>query len=130
MIRRHGLGAGGEPLAVAATIVILLVTASPWTLGFSGSHAAVAEHIAFAMGVGPITLLVSALPAAAVSIAVAGGWLVASPWVLGYASTSVGAWSADVLGGLALVALGAAALRARERWQSPDACARTEGGRP
>lgn len=112
MTRRPGLGAPGKPVAVAATVVIALVTVSPWALGFNASHAAVAEHIAFAMGFAPIAVLVSALPAAAVSIVLAGGWLVASPWVLGYASVGVGAWSADLLGGLALVALGAAAWHA------------------
>ena len=69
----------------AAGFPSLLVTVSPRALGFSGSHAAVAGHIAFAMAFGPIAVLVSALPAAALSTAppVGGVWLVASPWCLG-----------------------------------------------
>jgi SPW repeat-containing protein len=130
MIRRPALRAPREPLAAAATAVVLLVTVSPWPLGFSGSHAAVAEHIAFAMGIGPIAVLISALPAAAASIALAGGWLLASPWVLGYASVGVGAWSADLLGGVALLALSAAALRAAQPPRPYDATPTTEAGRP
>jgi SPW repeat-containing protein len=121
---------GGELPPAAATAVIVLVTVSPWILGFAASHAAVAEHIAFAMGVGPVAVLISALPAAAVSTAVAGGWLMASPWVLGYAWVGVGAWSADLVGGAVLVVLGAVAWRAREAWQAQDGPARLNGSRP
>jgi hypothetical protein len=130
MIRRPGLRAPREPLAVASTALIALVTVSPWALGFSASHAAVAGHIAFAMGFGPIAVLISALPAAAVSIGLAGGWLIASPWALGYASVGVGAWSADLVGGLALVALSAAAVHAGEAPRPHDVSATTGRGQP
>ena len=126
MIRRPSLRLPIEPLSAAAATVILLVTVSPWVLGFSGSHAAVAGSIAFAMGFGPIAVLISALPAAAVSTAVGGAWLVASPWVLGYAPMGVGAWSADLLGGVALVALSLAARRAGETPPPPDVPAITD----
>jgi hypothetical protein len=53
---------------------------------------------------------------------------VASPWVLGWATMGVGAWSADLLAGLALVALSAAALHAWEAPRAHDAPATTEGG--
>ncbi len=33
----------------------------------------------------------------------AGGWLFVSPWVLGYASVPVAAWTAFILGGLVVV---------------------------
>lgn len=130
MIRRPRLRAPREPLPAAAAAVIVLVTVSPWALGFSGSHGAVAEHIAFAMGLGPIAVLVSALPAAAISVAIGGGWLMASPWALGYASVGTGAWGADLLGGIALVALGAVALRADGARRPHDAPGATEGSRP
>jgi hypothetical protein len=114
MIRRFHLRGPREPLPAAAAAVVLLVTVSPWVLGFSGSHAAVAGHIAFAMGFGPIAVLISALPAAAISITVAGGWLIASPWVLGYATVGIGAWGADLVFGIALIALSLVARRAGE----------------
>lgn len=129
MTRRPRLGPPRDPLAVAAMAVIVLVTAAPWVLGFSASHAAVAEHIAFAMAFAPIAVLISALPAAAISIATAGGWLMASPWALGYASVDVGAWGADLLGGVALVALSAAALRAGEASRPHETPATRAGGR-
>jgi hypothetical protein len=129
MIGRPARRPPHTPLPVAAAVVIVLVTASPWTLGFSNSHAAVAEHIAFAMGFGPIAVLVSALPAAAISIGFAGGWLVASPWALGYASVGVGAWSADLIGGVMLVAVSALALRAGKGLQPHDMPAAMNGSR-
>jgi hypothetical protein len=129
MTRRPGLVAPRDSLAATATVVIVLVTAAPWALGFSASHAAVAEHIAFAMGFAPIAVLISALPAAAISLAAAGGWLMASPWVLGYASVGDGAWGADLLGGLALVALSAATLRAGAASRRHDTPTTRGGGR-
>ena len=119
-----------DPLAATAAALVLLVTVSPWGLGFSGSHAAVAAHIAFAMGIGPIAVLISALPAAAVSTAVGGGWLVASPWALGYASLGVTAWSADLIAGMSLVALSVAAWRARDATRPPEVAAPMEPDRP
>jgi hypothetical protein len=44
--------------ALAAGITFALVFA-PWVLGFSASHAAVAGHIAFAMGIAPIAILIT-----------------------------------------------------------------------
>ncbi|HXD67978.1 MAG TPA: SPW repeat protein [Solirubrobacteraceae bacterium] len=126
MIPRFRLRASREPLPAAAAAIVVLVTVSPWALGFSGSHAAVAGHIAFAMGFGPIAVLVSALPAAAVCTALGGGWLVASPWALGYASVGVGAWSADLVCGIALIVLSVAARRAGEPPPPRDVPAMTD----
>jgi hypothetical protein len=95
-----------------AATVVAAITAAPGVLGFAGSHAAVAGHIAFAMAVGPIALLLGALRVAAATTSAAGAWLAASPWALGYASLGAGAWSADLLAGLLLLALGARAVRA------------------
>jgi hypothetical protein len=98
-------------LPVLAATVITAITAAPWVLGFSASHAAVAGHIAFAMTFAPIALLISALPAAAGTTTAAGAWLAASPWALGYASLGATAWSGDFLAGLILIALGMGARR-------------------
>ena len=99
-------------LPLLASGAVAAVTAAPWLLGFSASHAAVASHIAFAMTFIPVALLLTALPAAAAVIGLAGAWLAGSPWALGYGSTSVAAWAADLVAGLILVA---AALRAGRR---------------
>jgi len=103
----HGPRARGcDPLPALAATVIGAITVAPWALGFSASHGAVASHIAFAMAFAPIALLISALPAAAVTTAAAGAWLVAGPWALGYASVGAAAWSADLVAGVTLIALG------------------------
>jgi hypothetical protein len=95
-----------DPLPLVAAGLAGAMALAPWLLGFSGSHAAVAGHITFAMAFAPIALLVRALPAAAAVTVAAGAWLAVSPWALGYASRGGAAWAADVLAGLTLVALG------------------------
>jgi SPW repeat len=95
-----------DPLPLIAAGLVSFIAVAPWLLGFSGSHAAVAGHIAFAMTFAPIALLIRALPAAATVVAAAGVWLAISPWALGYASRGGTAWASDVLAGLALIVLG------------------------
>ena len=94
-----------DPIAPAASGLVVLATAAPWLLGFSASHAAVANGIAFLMAFSPLALMAPALrPAAAVCL-VAGAWLTISPWVLGYWSEGIGAWAADLILGVALAAV-------------------------
>jgi SPW repeat len=90
-----------------ASLTVVLAAASPWLFGFSGSHAAVANGIAFAMAFSPLALMIGALPAASVLCLAGGLWLAASPWALGYSSTGSVAWVVDLLLGatLALVSL-------------------------
>jgi hypothetical protein len=93
------------PRPLLASGLVLLAAVSPWLLGFSGSHAAVANAIAFAMAFAPLTLMIGSL-AAASAICVGGGlWLAASPWALGYWSAGVESWGADLLLGAALAAI-------------------------
>jgi hypothetical protein len=101
-----------DPLPGMAATVVAANLIAPWALGFSSSHAAVAGHIAFAMTFGPIALLITALPPAALTTTAAGAWLMASPWLLGYASRGTTAWSADLSAGLVLVVLSRRPLRA------------------
>jgi len=68
---------------------------------------------------GPIALLVTAVPAAAATTGVAGAWLAASPWTLGYAGRGLAAWPADLALGLALMAIARAALRRRAGTEAP-----------
>ena len=111
---------GRDHLPALAATAITAITAAPWALGFSANHADVAGHIAFAMAFAPIALLISALPAAAVTTVAAGAWLAASPWVLGYASLGATAWSADLLAGLTLIALGTRARRVDDHQTRPS----------
>ncbi len=104
--------------ALAAGITSALVFA-PWVLGLSASRAAIAGHIAFAMGIAPIAILITSLAPAAITTMVAGAWLAVSPWVLGYAPRGIAAWSIDVCAGIGLIALGALALRLMAE-PSPD----------
>jgi SPW repeat len=110
---------------LAAGITSALVFA-PWVLGFSASHAAVAGHIAFAMGIAPIAILIGSLAPAAVTTMIAGTWLAASPWALGYATRGLAAWSVDVCAGIALIGLGALALRLSDERPPDVAPARIE----
>jgi hypothetical protein len=93
------------PSSLLASGLVLLAAASPWLLGFSSSHAAVANAIAFAMAFAPLTLMVGSL-AAASAVCVGGGlWLAASPWALGYWSAGIQSWGSDLLLGTALAAI-------------------------
>jgi hypothetical protein len=88
-----------------AAPIVVLAAAAPWALGFSTSHAAVANAIAFAMAFVPLALMAPALRAAAVVCVAGGAWLVAAPWVLAYpsAGAGAGAWAADAVLGAGLV---------------------------
>ena len=113
-----------DPLPATASTLVAVALAAPWLLDFNASHPAVANHIAFAMAFGPLALMVTALRAAAVTCIAGGTWLIASPWLLGYASTGSAGWVADLFIGVALVlvsseALSGGALRQRARCPAP-----------
>jgi len=93
-----------DPLPAAASTLVVVALAAPWLLDFNASHPAVANHIAFAMAFGPLALMVTALRAAAATCIGGGAWLIASPWVLGYASTGSAGWLADLAPSLAAAA--------------------------
>jgi SPW repeat-containing protein len=112
--------AAADPLPALAAAVVTASAAAPWALGFAGNHAAIAGSIAFAMTFGPIALLVTAVPAAAATTTgLAGAWLAASPWALGYAHRGLAAWLADLALGLVLMAIARAALRGRAATRAP-----------
>jgi hypothetical protein len=85
--------------------VVLLAAVSPWLLGFDGSHAAVANAIAFAMAFAPLTLMIGAFTAVSAVCAAGGLWLAASPWALGYSSYGIAGWGTALLLGAALIAI-------------------------
>jgi hypothetical protein len=98
----------GEPLQIFPALaagVVVLGAAAPWLLGFSQSHAAVANSIAFAMAFAPLALMITALRAAAAACIAGGAWLAASPFALGYASAGLAAWATGVVLGVSLAAI-------------------------
>lgn len=94
--------------SLAAGALILWVALSPWIWGFAGSRPAVANHVSFVLGVGPLALMIVALRPAAIVTIIAGVWLALSPWVLGYAGVDL-AWVNELITGLLLVVLSASA---------------------
>ena len=95
-----------RPLAAGA--VILWIAISPWVWGFADSHPAVANHVSFVLGFGPLALLIANLRAAAFVTLLGGVWLAISPWVLGYAGDHA-AWLNELVAGLLLIVLCASA---------------------
>jgi hypothetical protein len=119
MTRKRQRAGAANLLPPLASGLVVLAAASPWLLGFSHSHAAVANGIAFAMAFAPLALLIAALrPASAVCTA-GGAWLAASPLVLGYSSAGTAAWGADLLLGTALAAISWRAAHGTSRSASP-----------
>ena len=95
-----------RPLAAGA--VILWIATSPWVWGFADSHPAIANHVSFVLGFGPVALLIANLRAAAFVTLLGGVWLAISPWVLGYAGDHA-AWLNELVSGLLLIVLCASA---------------------
>jgi hypothetical protein len=90
---------------------VWLALARRWSKAFA---------IPFAVrAVSGLALLMSALPGAAPITAAAGAWLAASPWALGYAALGATAWSADLLAGVILIALGVRARHGRDQRTRP-----------
>lgn len=69
------------------------------------------------MALGVLVVLASVLRAANVTCGLLGAWLAASPWLIGYASTTTTGTLNDVLSGLALICL--SALQHRRASQHP-----------
>src|SRR5579871_6378929 len=63
--------------------LMLAVLLTPWIFGYSDSHAAIVNHIAFTAALGPVALLIGVLRPAAKVLLLGGVWLVLSPWLLG-----------------------------------------------
>ena len=89
---------------LAAGVVILWIAISPWVWGFTDSHSAVANHVSFVFGFGPLALLIANLRAAALVTLLGGVWLAIGPWMLGYAGDHA-AWLNELVSGLLLIVL-------------------------
>jgi hypothetical protein len=88
--------------------IMLVVLSTPWIVGFSDSHAAVVNHIAFTALFAPVALLIVVWRPAAFGLLAGGCWLALSPWVLGYAADDL-AWLTEFVTGLGLICVGGAA---------------------
>src|SRR5579872_3018631 len=89
--------------------LMLAVLLTPWIFGYSDSHAAIVNHIAFTAAFGPVALLIGVLRPAAKVLLLGGVWLVLSPWLLGYAGDH-GAWLAELVSGLILILISTSTL--------------------
>jgi hypothetical protein len=94
------------PTALGETVAIWLI-AGPPALGYATIHSALADHIALSMALGALIAIAIVLRAANITCALLGAWLAASPWLIGYASTTTRGTINDLLTGLALIALSA-----------------------
>jgi SPW repeat-containing protein len=102
-----------EPVLWAAPIVVATLVA-PFLLGYD-SVPVLGNHVSYTLAVAPLALVAAGLAPAAALTALAGVWLAASPFVLGYADEGVEAWAIDLVAGLAVAALGAASARPLRR---------------
>ena len=93
-----------ERIPVAGAALTAWIALSPWVWGFADRHPAVANHVALAFGIGPLTLLMANLRPAAYVALLGGAWLALSPWLLGYSVDHV-AWANELVTGLLLIAL-------------------------
>src|ERR1700747_2889283 len=89
--------------------LVLVVLLTPWIFGYSDSHAAIVNHIAFAAAFGPAVLLTGVLRPAARWLLLGAVWLVVSPWLLGYAGDH-SAWIAELGSGLVLILISVSTL--------------------
>lgn len=94
------------PTALGELLVLWMLVGLP-ALGYGDIHAALANHIALAMVLGPLIVIAGVLQAANATCALLGLWLAASPWVIGYAATASTGAINDLLTGLGLIALSA-----------------------
>src|ERR1700749_2982387 len=105
-MKRLSTPAGLSKLNVAAGALMLWVALGPGPGGYATSGAAVASHVFFIFAFGPLALLIVVLRPAAFVVLVAGLWLAASPWLLGYA-TNHSAWLSELVTGILISIVGA-----------------------
>jgi hypothetical protein len=94
------------PIGLGQLLLLWLIVGLP-VLGYGQVRPALANHIALAMALGVLVVLATVLRAATITCGVLGAWLAASPWLIGYASTTMSGARNDVLSGLALICLSA-----------------------
>src|SRR4029453_16905690 len=97
------------------------VAASPWIWGYDDVDGAVATDVATGGAVIVLTLAGIVLPPLNALTVLAGTWLVLAPWIVGYGDENGPVGLSDVAAGVAIAALGIAALASAARRVAPGA---------
>src|SRR5204862_7810917 len=91
------------------------VAASPWIWGYDDVDGAVTSDLVTGAVVMALTVAGIVLPGLNALNVLAGMWLVIAPWLVGYGSEGGPVGLSDTLAGVAIAALGVAALAAASR---------------
>lgn len=97
------------------------VVASPWIWGYDDLDGAIATDVVTGGAVILLTLAGIVLPSLNALTLPAGLWLVVAPWIVGYGSADGAVGLSDAVAGIAIAALGVAALSAASRRIVPGA---------
>jgi hypothetical protein len=109
--------AGGfwSDLSWLSVLVGAWVVASPWIWGYEDVDGAIATDVVTGGAVIGLTLAGIVYPSLNAFSLLAGIWLVVAPWVVGYGSEDGLVGLSDVIAGVAISALGVAALTSASR---------------
>jgi hypothetical protein len=97
------------------------VVASPWIWGYDDVDGAVSNDAVTGGAVVVLTLVGIVFPSLNALTVPAGLWLVLAPWLVGYGSEGGPVGLSDVVAGIAIAALGLAAVAAGSRRSAPGA---------
>jgi hypothetical protein len=113
------VGGFGSDLSWLQLLLGAWVAASPWIWGYEDVPGAVATDVVTGTAVIVLTLAGIVFPAFNALTIVAGLWLVLAPWVVGYGDQGGPVGLSDALAGVAISALGLAALSAAAKRIAP-----------
>jgi hypothetical protein len=114
-------GGFGSDLSWLSLLLGAWVAASPWIWGYDEASGAVAADLVAGGAVVGLTLLGIVFPPLNALTVVAGLWLVLSPWVVGYGDEGGPVGLSDTVAGIAIAALGLAAMTAAGKRIAPGA---------
>jgi hypothetical protein len=121
--QRVDTSAGGfwSDLSWVSVLLGAWVVASPWIWGYDDVDGAVATDAVTGGAVVLLTVAGIVYPSLNALTLLAGTWLVVAPWIVGYGSEDGPVGLSDVIAGIAIAALGVAALAAASRRIIPGA---------
>ncbi len=114
-------GGFGSDLSWLSLLLGAWVAASPWIWGYDDVAGAVAADLVAGGAVIVLTVLGIAFPPLNALTVMAGLWLVLSPWVVGYGDEGGPVGLSDTVAGVAIAALGLAAMTAAGNRITPGA---------